>query len=715
MENVSFITWALSLFFLLTISVFTYIFSKKINFPYTILLVIVWLLLVPLSYTEVFWFINHFKLTPEILFYVFLPVLLFESAYTIKYRQLLDNWKSITSLAVFWLIISAILIWLGMYYLFPLIGIEVPFLACLLFWTFISSTDPVAVLSIFKNLWAPKRLCLIFEWESLFNDGTSLTIFLVILWIILSWGVVTSQSMLEWVGTFISMFLWWIIFWAITWIAFSKAIWYVKNNELVEVILTIIAAHLTFILAELIGHHVYFLWHPLHISWIVATVTTWIIIWNYWKYKISPKVESHMHQFWELFAFISNSLVFILMWLILSHVDINFKVLILPMLIIIPIIMVARAVSVFIPIKIINFFKLEKHIPNSYSTLLSWWSLRWAISLIMVLMIPWPWEDWYEQMLAFENLVWWNYDFSIKDLLLALTIWAIMFTLFIKATTIWVLMKKMWLTKWDDLEQFEYEESKILATFRMYEKIQSLGEKNYLSIDEVDNIKEKYENDIKNSINSIKNIIKSLWHKDWTNLIKKALSMHALWIEKQYLKDLFTNNEIWEKNYKYILSKINRQIERIESWEEQVRGDTFEKAEKDIFQKMYSFFHKDNYSFIDEYILYRTKSVITRKVVKELKTISEINFWIKKEYFDEVIDLYKKFNEVANNKKDEIYEKNQNEISLIEKKLVNKSLLKLEHEVIKDLYKKEMITPKIYVKFNDEIEKGIMSDVNKIV
>jgi CPA1 family monovalent cation:H+ antiporter len=53
------------------------------------------LFLVPLSKIEFFSFINHFELTPEILFFVFLPVLLFEAAYKINYRQFLKNWKAI--------------------------------------------------------------------------------------------------------------------------------------------------------------------------------------------------------------------------------------------------------------------------------------------------------------------------------------------------------------------------------------------------------------------------------------------------------------------------------------------------------------------------------------------------------------------------------------------------------------------------------------------
>ncbi len=100
-DNVTFISQTLSVLVLLIICAFSYILSKKINFPYTVLLVIVGLLLVPISSIPFFSFIDDFKLTPDILFFVFLPVLLFEAAYNINYRQLLNNWKTISGLAIF--------------------------------------------------------------------------------------------------------------------------------------------------------------------------------------------------------------------------------------------------------------------------------------------------------------------------------------------------------------------------------------------------------------------------------------------------------------------------------------------------------------------------------------------------------------------------------------------------------------------------------------
>jgi CPA1 family monovalent cation:H+ antiporter len=65
------------------------------------------MLLVPLSQTETFAFIDHFRLTPDVLFYVFLPVLLFEASYKIDYRKMLKDWRAISILAVVGICISA--------------------------------------------------------------------------------------------------------------------------------------------------------------------------------------------------------------------------------------------------------------------------------------------------------------------------------------------------------------------------------------------------------------------------------------------------------------------------------------------------------------------------------------------------------------------------------------------------------------------------------
>ncbi len=709
MEAVSFLTQTLSLLTLLIISSFTYILSKKINFPYTVLLVFIGLLLIPISKIEALSFINDFSLTPDLLFFVLLPVLLFEAAYNMSYRQLIINWKTITSLSVFWLIISWFLIAFALFFLFPFVWLQIPFLVCLLFWVLISATDPVAVLSIFKSLWAPRRLTILFEWESLFNDGTAVAMFLVVLWLILEWWDITSSTFIEWTLKFSSMVWWWIIFGWLMGVLFSKAIWFIKNNEEAEIVLTMLLAHITFIFAEMITHHFPFL----PISWVIATVIASIVIWNYGRYKITPRVEAHMHKFWEFFAFIANSLVFILMWLILSNINVNFSEFIFPLFVTILVVMISRVISVYIPVWINNFFKIEDHIPNSWSILLSWWSLRWALALMMVLLIPWVWDPDYTKVIAFQESVGWAYSFSIRDFLLVLTIWSIMFTLFVKAPLTPVLMRRLRVDRLHRLEEFEYEEWKILSNLKIIQKLNLSFKKAYLTQIEYDELKDKYSEKLHSAVKRMKKILEEKWD-DPKNLIRRALSLHALGIEKQYLKELFFYNEIDEKNFKYILRKIEKQIERLELSHEQLRSISNRHNDYDIFSRFVVWIYKRTSTDLDSYIRNRTRLIITRKVIKELRLLADIDFWFDKHLFDEIIELYAMFNKQADEKRIKIFSSHKATINAIESKLVNKSLLKLEEKTIKDLYHKEIITPKLYIRFMDEIEKEMYSDVKKM-
>jgi len=60
---------------------------------------------------------------------------------------------------------------------------------------------------------------------------------------------------LEGFGSFASMMIGGILFGSFTGVLFSKIIGKIKNNEMVEISLTMILAHVTFILSEIISHH----------------------------------------------------------------------------------------------------------------------------------------------------------------------------------------------------------------------------------------------------------------------------------------------------------------------------------------------------------------------------------------------------------------------------------------------------------------------------
>jgi CPA1 family monovalent cation:H+ antiporter len=313
----------LSLFTLMLISIGVFFLSQRMKIPYTVLLVVVGSLLVPLSHIEIFSFIDSFQLTPELLFFVFLPILIFESAYNMNIRKMAESAWSISLLAVVSLILSAFFVALGMFYGLKLIGFDIPFVVALLFGALISATDPVAVLALFKEYGAPRRLALIFEGESLFNDGTSLALFLIILEVLVH-GFGGAISVMEGVFMFTTMIVGGIGLGLVMGAIFAKLIERVKDNENIEITLTMLVAHFTFILAEILSEHLVIFGYEIKFSSIIATVVASMLIGNYGRYKISSRVEEYMEKFWGYFAFIANSLVFILMGLLFANLNIDF-------------------------------------------------------------------------------------------------------------------------------------------------------------------------------------------------------------------------------------------------------------------------------------------------------------------------------------------------------------------------------------------------------
>ena len=143
----------LSLFLLLCIAGGVYLYAeKRTTIPYTVLLVLIGFFIAFISKIFGFDFFTAFKLTPELLFYIFLPALIFEAAYNVKIHNFYRSFFSISLLSTLGLFISTAVIGVGSYYLLALFGFEVPLLVMLLFGSVISATDPVSVLSLFKSL-----------------------------------------------------------------------------------------------------------------------------------------------------------------------------------------------------------------------------------------------------------------------------------------------------------------------------------------------------------------------------------------------------------------------------------------------------------------------------------------------------------------------------------------------------------------------------------
>lgn len=663
------ITSALALFLLLIVSSVVFFISKRIRLPYTVLLVLVGILLVPLVQLPwlqpTFGFITDLVLTPELLFYVFLPMLIFESAFNMNMRRMIESGWSIMLLSVVGLLLSTILIAGGLYFLLPLVGLPIPFIVALLFGAIISSIDPVAVLALFKEAGAPKRLSLIFEGESLFNDGTAVALFLVLLGVV-QHGFHGGSTIIEGAGVFGMMLLLGVVFGILMAAVFSRVLRYTRSNEFVTVTMLIVSAHIVFILSELINSHEIFGLH-LHLSAIIATTVSSLFLGNYARHSLSPRSDEYLGKSIEHLAFVANSLVFLMAGILFASTDIDVSELLVPILIAISVVATARAISVYAVILPLNRLKLESTIPASWQKLLAWGSLRGALAIIVVLLVP-------------DNLAvaGWQHSFTPKELLLGLTIGCILATLFIKAPTIGPLIERLGISKPSPFQQAYQTELGLYYLQTELTRISSQKDRGFLHEAHYAGLTDK----VRHAIDQTLQERQSLRTKHGQKLFKQTLLHIALDIEIRYLKELYSHDEVDEAVYRKIKGKLNLQKEMIERDEYEAMDPSLYTDRKDVFDRMVRLVHSVNRRrqhsnpIEEKYLYYRAQSIIARKAIKTL-TQMQTQYGepvFDATAFDSVITSYEKHLDSAGRKAEEVYRKHPDQLADLMTDLAGKVL-----------------------------------------
>ena len=382
---------------------------KKIRFPYTIGLMIIGLIV-----GWLFWNFQEFasyrglELSPELILYLILPTLIFEASMNIDARLLFKNLGPIVVLSVFGLLVSAVVVAYGLAWLTP-----ITFAGALLFGALISATDPVAVIALFKEIGAPKRLVTLIDGESLFNDATAIVLFTVIAVAVgMNGGHGGDASILGGAISFTVVLLGGLVVGgAIGWVG-SYVIQFDKGNFLFQIAVSMIMAYLSFLVAD----------HVFHFSGVMSSLAAGLAL----RYRAETAFKRHhihtLEQGWEFFSFVANSFVFILLGLTafnsVAHQGDIFKSLI-PVLWSFPIVLVARFLSIYLLIPPYNvFLKARKlsPVPWSYQAILFWGGLRGAVPVALVLAIPATFPD--------------------RDLILHLTFGIILFTMLVQGTTV---------------------------------------------------------------------------------------------------------------------------------------------------------------------------------------------------------------------------------------------------------------------------------------
>jgi CPA1 family monovalent cation:H+ antiporter len=341
---------------------------RRIRLPNTVALVLVGLFL---SFFPNF---LNFTVSEDLILAILVPPLIFEATLHIPWKSLRKDLGVILLLAIGGTLVGTFLVgslvvqFLGL-----------PWVAALAFGALISATDPVAVIAFFRSMGVSKRLTILVEGESLFNDGVAIVIFNLAV----AAGTVGGATF--GLGTAVQEFF--IV--AFGGIALGLVLGYVvsyiilKNvdDHLIETATTVALAFGSFVIAEAFGDIIGVA--GLHFSGILAVVAAGMMVGNIGFENTSPTTRITLDNFWEFLTFAVNSLVFLVIGLEIEVSQLQPNL--VPILVAVVAILLSRAVIIYSIGWAHGRLRPKQRIPFSYQHVMYWGGLRGAISLALAL------------------------------------------------------------------------------------------------------------------------------------------------------------------------------------------------------------------------------------------------------------------------------------------------------------------------------------------
>ena len=463
-----------SVIVLLAIAAAVAVVVRRIQLPYTVALVVVGLGLAFLPADVI-----KIDVSADLILAVLVPPLLFEATLHISWGRLRRDLVPVLMFALIGTLLGAFVV--GAFVTNFVDGI--PWAAAVAFGALISATDPVAVISFFRAIGVSKRLTILVEGESLFNDGVAFVVFIIALAAAgpgdtFSLGSAVGQFFIDAFGGLgVGLILGYVV---------SSLILKNLDDHLIETVVTVALAFGSFLLAEEFG--LVFGLEDVHLSGILAVVAAGLVVGNIGLGNTSPTTRLTLENFWEFAAYVVNSMVFLLLGLQIEVGDLwdNADAVLVALVAI----HVTRLIIVYGIGAVHALLQPDRRIPRSYQHVMFWGGLRGAISVALALSLIANVDDLGE---------------TVVSALQVMTFGVVLFTLLVQGLTIERLIKRLGLSaKPEERIEQQRRQARIYAQRAGLDELDRLHKRGVLFRDLYDAMADLYRSELARNSESLR-------------------------------------------------------------------------------------------------------------------------------------------------------------------------------------------------------------------
>jgi monovalent cation:H+ antiporter, CPA1 family len=313
----------------------------------------------------------EFSIKANVFLYVLLPTLVFQVALGLNLRRMREDWVPILVMAVLAVIVATFAIGLALQPFTTL-----PLVACLLVGSIVATTDPSAVVSIFRSIAAPQRLSRLVEGESLLNDAAAIALFGFFLTFVMQ-GVPNPTLREGLVGFPIQILGGVAAGWFLGRLCLSVLGW-LGRYPLAQVSLSVALPYSAYLFADQV----------LGVSGVIAVVMAGMTLNYLGPGRMSPNNWTNLREVWDVLAHWSGALIFLLAAFLVPRLltDLQPYDLLLIAVVVVAA-TVARLFILSVVLPLLTALRLSPRVDQPYRVAILWGGLRGAVTLALALAV----------------------------------------------------------------------------------------------------------------------------------------------------------------------------------------------------------------------------------------------------------------------------------------------------------------------------------------